>query len=431
MPNPRKLDAGNKNDVIAVMQNTLDGLKANDPKAMEALAASAAPGNQNENRARAIAALSKSIDFVKSEEQPQGQPFHSRDPIAGTIQSYIESRTLPELQAFAEGNPVVWIPAGIKGIFEHFKGKYPFKTATKASDVIIKNQCKIALFGDWGADNDHARNIAKQAMSHNPDYIIHLGDIYYSGSESECQTFLKNWPLKDAAGNSIKGRSFALNGNHEMYSLGRPYFTTVLDAFGQEASYFTLSNDYWQLHGLDSAYLPFSIGAGDADDRLKVQWNWLRERMAIPNKKNIFLSHNQPVSAHLPEFEAAQALMDEARILLADFGSQSIFGWFFGHEHRCAIYNDKALSARFRARLIGNGAIGHHPQTETAPAKDETGAEAHPFVWVNRRSLEDKGVVAMSSFALLNLDGDKIHIDYIDEDGIVGYNEDWTVHSHF
>ena len=176
--------------------------------------------------------------------------------------------------------------------------------------------------------------------------------------------------------------------------------------------------------------MPFSIGGGHADDRLKVQWNWLRERLAVPKKRNIFLSHNQPVSAHLPEFEAAQALMDEARILLEDFGSQSIFSWFFGHEHRCAIYDDSALSARFRARLIGNGAIGHHPQTETAAAKDESGASASRFVWVNKRSLEDKGIVAMSSFALLSIDNDKIHVDYIDEDGYVGYREDWTAHDH-
>lgn len=428
MQDPKKLDAGSKNDVVAALTNALEQLKKNDPKA---LAAMSGAGSQAQNKTAAVDALKKSIAVVKTEDQPEGQAFHSRDPIAGLFQSEMESSVMPELQAFSEGNPVVWIPAGIKGIFEHCNGKYPFKTATRStSEITIGNQCKIALFGDWGADNDHAKNVAQQAMAHKPDYIIHLGDIYYSGSEDECQTFLRNWPLKDIAGAPIKGRSFALNGNHEMYSLGVPYFTTVLNAFGQEASYFTLVNDYWQLHGLDSSYVPFSIGAGQVDDRLKVQWNWLRERLAIPKKRNIFLSHNQPVSAHLPELEAAQALMDEARILLAEFGSESIFGWFFGHEHRCAIYDDTALSARFRARLIGNGAIGHHPQTETAPAKDDSGASASPFVWVNKRSLANKGLVAVSSFALLSINRDKIHIDYIDEDGFVGYSEDWSVDQH-
>jgi len=144
-----------------------------------------------------------------------------------------------------------------------------------------------------------------------------------------------------------------------------------------------------------------------------------------PEKRNIFLSHNQPVSAHLPEFEVAQALMSEARILIEEFGLHSIYGWFFGHEHRCAIYDDNDISAMFRARLIGNGAIGHHPQEETAPAVDETGAHTNPFVWVNKRSLEDKGIVAISSFALLSLDGDSIDVEYIDEDGFVGYRESW------
>ena len=211
-----------------------------------------------------------------------------------------------------------------------------------------------------------------------------------------------------------------------MYSLGRPYFSTVLPAFGQEASYFTLFNDHWQFQGLDTAYEPFSISGGTKDSRLQVQWDWLRDSFRNKGtRRNILLSHNQPVSAHLPELEAAQALMNEARILLEEFNLGTIYGWFFGHEHRCTVYDDNVQSALFRARLIGNGAIGHHPQEETEPAKDDTGAHCAPFVWRNGRSLENKGIVAMSSFALLSLDGEKIEIEYIDEDGFVGYKETW------
>ncbi len=106
--------------------------------------------------------------------------------------------------------------------------------------------------------------------------------------------------------------SFALNGNHEMYSGGRPYFNRVLPSFNQEASYFTLYNDYWQIHGLDTAYVPFSIDGSvptedkagfwkrfeehvkavvtfvdhenfDAkpDARLRAQWEWLEQRYEI------------------------------------------------------------------------------------------------------------------------------------------------------
>jgi len=114
-----------------------------------------------------------------------------------------------------------------------------------------------------------------------------------------------------------------------MYSLGVPYFRQVLTAFGQEASYFTLYNDRWQFQGLDTAYVPFSISGGEADKSLNVQWNWLLESIKDnPDKANIFLSHNQPVSAHLPELEAAQALMNEARTLLSQVVGTSIYALF-------------------------------------------------------------------------------------------------------
>jgi predicted phosphodiesterase len=427
---PQNVNAGSKDYVLKSMSATVQALQSHNPKAMQALdevqGVNGLPAGVEDRRNLVIKELQGSIESSKKEPESECQAFHSREPLTGIIQSNLESSILPELQAYAEGNPIVWIPAGIKGVLEHCLAKYPFKTATAQSMVTIPDKCKIALLADWGADNDHAKNVAQQAMARNPDYMIHLGDIYYSGSESECQTFLRNWPLRGVTGAPLKGKSFALNGNHEMYSLGVPYFQTVLPALGQEASYFTLANERWQLHGLDTAYLPFSINGRNEDSRLLAQWEWLRNSMRVsPQKRNIFLSHNQPVSAHLPEFEAAQPLMDEARTLMQEFGLGSIFGWFFGHEHRCAIYDDKDISAMFRARLIGNGSIGHHPQEETAPAVDETRAHTNPFMWVNKRSLEDKGVVAISSFALLSLDGDTIEVEYIDEDGFVGYKETW------
>jgi hypothetical protein len=423
-----KSQPSDKQFVVQSMHQTLHALEHREPLAMAALSdAKLNPEvSLEERRDFVIKKLEEAINDVNKDPEPEDHPFHSRVDVAGIIQSSLEADIIPQLQAFSEGNPVVWIPAGIKGILEHFNGKYPFQTATSVSRIEFPNKCKIALLGDWGADNDHAKNVAHQAMLRAPDYMIHLGDIYYSGSESECQTFLKNWPMKDGSGKPKQGSSFALNGNHEMYSLGKPYFSLVLPAFGQEASYFTLFNDYWQFQGLDTAYVPFSIDGGNVDARLQAQWNWLLESVnSNPTKRNILLSHNQPVSAHLPEIQAAQTLMDEARKLLAETSLGTIYGWFFGHEHRCAIYRDDVQSALFRARLIGNGAIGHHPQTEVVPARDETGAECSPFTWVNRRSLEDRGIVAISSFALLTVDGERIDIEYIDEDGVVGYKETW------
>jgi len=49
------------------------------------------------------------------------------------------------------------------------------------------------------------------------DYIVHLGDVYYAGTElapppgEEMQHFLQMWPAMPP------GRSFTLNSNREMY----------------------------------------------------------------------------------------------------------------------------------------------------------------------------------------------------------------------
>ena len=201
-----------KDYVVQSMRLTLKALRDKDPRAIAALN-EAEPDSRMTIEARRLFVIDKLQEAIKEtdeESQPEGQSFHSRVPIAGIIQSNLEADIIPELQAFSEGKPIVWIPAGIKGILEHFNGKYPFQAASAKSRISIPNQCKIALLADWGADNDHAKNVAKQAMARNPDYMIHLGDIYYSGNEGECKTFLRNWPLTGFGRNTNEGPQLRL-----------------------------------------------------------------------------------------------------------------------------------------------------------------------------------------------------------------------------
>ena len=425
-----------REDVVSEMQNTLAKLKASDPETLKQLgsdpSSTLAGMAPEERRQTAIRVITDSIHDAEKEPDTKGHQYHSRDPLTGIIQSKMgEDSVLPELQATGQGNPVVWIPAGIRGILEHCREKYPFQKASPASRIEIPDQCKVALLSDWGAPNIHAERLGELAIAKGADYIIHMGDIYFSGTDSECQTFLDRWPLRGSDNQPLKGRSFALNGNHEMYSLGGPFFRLVLKAFGQEASYFTLFNKRWQFQALDTAYLPFSISGGTEDARLKVQGTWLEESIENnPDKRNIFLTHNQPVSAHLPEFQVAQPLMTEARQLLEKLGGLSIYAWFFGHEHRCTIYRDDDVGTLFRARLIGNGAIAHHPQEETSSDKDETHTACTPFLKVNSRALDEDNEVAVSTFALLTLNGPDIHVDYIDEDDRIFHSEDWNAEKH-
>src|SRR5207247_823473 len=84
--------------------------------------------------------------------------------------------------------------------------------------------------------------------------LLHLGDVYYSGTPAEIQErFLDEWPKRTDA------ISRALNSNHEMYSGGYAYFDMTLPRFTQPSSYFAFCNDHWLLIGLDTGYVDHDL----------------------------------------------------------------------------------------------------------------------------------------------------------------------------
>ncbi len=294
--------------------------------------------------------------------------------------------------------------------------------------IRLPPNAKIALLADWGGDNPAARHIAAVVKRQNPTLAIHLGDIYYGGVRSECETFLQLWPLQTNSQHPEigipPGTSFALNGNHEMYSGGGSYFSIVLKAFGQPQPFFCLENDHWRLIGLDTAYADGRLNPDDPNDPIKTQWKWLIEALKDSGpKKNILLTHHQPVSAHTAEFHDSEGLRKDAEELLATegIGKDAIFGWFFGHEHRCAIYKDTETC--FNARLIGNGCIPHEVQTEKAADPGCT-----PIEYVNRRQDKCNSGAAVSMCVMLTFSDPtaEILIEYIDEDFEAWGTEVWN-----
>ncbi|MGH2507387.1 MAG: hypothetical protein ACRDHZ_08280, partial [Ktedonobacteraceae bacterium] len=98
----------------------------------------------------------------------------------------------------------------------------------------------------------------------------------------------------------------------------------------------------------------------------------------------------------------------------------AIFGWFFGHEHRCALYRDPATP--FNARLIGNGCIPHQVQTEK-----EADPGCTPVDYFNKRQNAPNSGAAVSTFANLIFQepSPQLLIEYIDEDFEVWGSEEW------
>jgi|SRR5579872_65945 len=387
-------------------------------------------------------------DTAASEPSHGDVDYVSRFDLVGLYQAILAKvfNRIPALQGYGDANPiwvVTLIEEGIYRLGGFFKNIYTDVHGQKESllqsilkewksfrfekapypqgtpqPIQLPSNATVALLADWGGDNPAARHIASVAKKQNPNIAIHLGDIYYGGIESECQAFLQLWPLQTNIQHpSIgvpPGSSFALNGNHEMYSGGESYFNIVLKAFGQPQPFFCLENKYWRLIGLDTAYNGGRLLPNGANDPISAQWNWLIEILKKNDgKRNILLTHHQPVSAHAAEFDDSKPLRQDITALLATEGisSDAIFGWFFGHEHRCAIYKDSATD--FNARLIGNGCIPHQVQSEHAADPGCT-----PFESVNRRQTDPRSGAATSMFAVLSFSdtSPELVIQYMDED---------------
>jgi len=392
----------------------------------------------------------------------QNEPYHkdkhyvSRFDGLGLFQSALSKvfANVPNLQGYGDWNPL-WVITEIEVFVQKLKTfleyihedetgkKQPVWSAIVsellrlktlddrapyppgASDSIqLPEKFKMVLLADWGGDNDAAKKIAAVVRKQAPDFIIHLGDIYYGGTKFECDRFLDMWPMRvnmqDPNSALRPEGSFALNGNHEMYSGGEYYFNTVLPAFEQPQPFFCLENTNWRIIGLDTAYNGGRLKPLSPTDPLTTQWNWLIQTLRTGGKKVIFLTHHQPVSAHQAEWNDSKPLREDITELLQmdGIGNDAIFGWFFGHEHRCALYRDSAL--QFNARLIGNGCIPHEVQKEKAA---DPGCNEVDFF--NRKATAPGTNTAVSSFAKLSFAGTELLIEYVDETFAIWGEELW------
>jgi hypothetical protein len=442
---------GQKSSVVRVLDVVAGRLESSHVETIAHLNNAFHPASEEELdaiRVKVAADLRNAIKTVRNERHAKDDAFESHDQHASLAQSTLNEQlsTLEvthtgvgdDIDAFfnkyGTGDLGGWIPVFLKIVAEKVhlqkKSEFPYVDPNDPDALIttLDDRCRLILMADWGANNDHAANIRdliKQEVKETtvPVYVVHLGDIYYSGMRSECLTFLRNWPLRDESG-PLKGRSFSLNGNHEMYSGGDGYFNVVVPQLGQKASYFVLRSPKWDFYGLDTAYVGGCFHSPE-DARLETQWKWLQNQMDGANdRKHVFLTHYQPCSANLPEHEAGKVLRDQVAELQSG-GVRPIEGWFFGHQHKCYIYEDRRLP--YRARLIGHGSFPHDIQKEKFPDNDQSGNPLMAFAQLNYRGYE--GGLAYSGYVSIDVTNDLLSVRYIDEDGGLFHEEGWLSHS--
>ncbi len=288
----------------------------------------------------------------------------------------------------------------------------PYIRYTDIGDFVVpapKPALRVALISDWGTGTETARQVAALAALQNPDFVIHLGDIYYAGTTEECQTHFLT-PLRAAMPATPV---FTLCGNHDVYSGGTGYYG-LLTMLGQPASYFCLRSpdSSWQILAADTGLHdrdPFDE-AGALTRLEPAEELWLADKLRGFPGRTVLLSHHQPFSA-FAQIGPASPRNPCNPNLMASYARLAAAGridaWFWGHEHRLRLYAPyRGIAA---GRNIGYGAVpvaaSSYPLTPLAGLPD-------PPSLASQIQLDVVDGADTHGFVLLDLGGGAIEASY-------------------
>jgi hypothetical protein len=200
---------------VVTLRTLLDDRRLESPSAFES-------EDHSEGRRRFALALNK----LRHETQAAGSAdvlVAAQDRDTSMLQSRItELRRLGDplpsggLEAkFGEGIAGGDIWGWVSSVFNHVSETswHEILRPASATPGKIADNARVAVLGDWGT-NLYGAPVSTTSIARRGGYelLLHLGDVYYSGTASEMEErFLRVWPT------SAGRLSRALNGNHEMY----------------------------------------------------------------------------------------------------------------------------------------------------------------------------------------------------------------------
>jgi hypothetical protein len=284
----------------------------------------------------------------------------------------------------------------------------------------MKDDVTIALVADWATGTPSARAILEQVATFQPDIVIHLGDVYFSGLPDEVRAHF--FDVFTAVFGPRRPRVLSLAGNHDRYSGGRGYLE-LLAGLEQPASYFCLQNSYFQILAMDTGLHDRNPARRRANvtelEATELAWHLDKIERFGGSRATILLSHHQLFSsAGIGRSPGGDLLAVNPRL---HEGLSSVLGqvacWFWGHEHNLAIFGPYAGLAR--GRCIGSGAVpilvGQHPYTP-APGLILPDGEAEPPAPIPGTRLGDNGTIFNHAFAVLRLEGPRATASYYQSD---------------
>ena len=332
-------------------------------------------------------------------------------------------------------------PLWAKALLEFDKGETvtPYRHYESIDDFVLPleatldpaqratDSLKVAFVADWATGTRLAKNVMRCIGEQRPDVVIHLGDVYYSGTKDEMRdhflTIVREYLPAET-------QVFNLAGNHDLYAGGEGYYW-LLDELGQPASYFCLRNDHWQILAIGA---PPEIGAPMAS-QYKVppidpkEAEWHRHKIdTADGRKTIMLSHYQLFTASGNIARTPENLpMAVNPVLHDEFGTHlgEIDAWLWGHEHNLAAF-DPYIGLE-RGRCIGSGAMPvallWNPYDPLDNLALPDGVDGPPIMSPDCR-LGDDGDHYHHAFAIIEMNDDAGSMVYYQVPGVDGDAEE-------
>ncbi|MCI0669550.1 MAG: metallophosphoesterase [Myxococcaceae bacterium] len=344
--------------------------------------------------------------------------FHGRVEEAELLQSELRFLTCDPL----------WAETWLEYERTHLRHAERFyRRHTSLDDFILPElpeKATVALLADWGTGMPDAQALLEQVAAFRPDVIVHLGDIYYSGTPHEVRAHFLT-PFSRVFG-THPPRVYSLAGNHDRYSGGEGY-RQLLEALGQPASYFCLRNRFWQLLAVDTGFhdAPNPRELAATLTRLEdseVAWVLDKVRRAdegLPpgagRRGTVLLSHHQLFTFAGVGHDARKRPLAVNPNLHAQLGPAlpDVALWLWGHEHNVLVFEPYA--GLQRGRCIGAGAVPNLVNAqlnETRAGLLPPPGESRPPRRVPGTRLGNDGVVDNHAYAILTLEGPRLTARY-------------------
>ncbi|SFZ89541.1 Calcineurin-like phosphoesterase [Flaviramulus basaltis] len=304
----------------------------------------------------------------------------------GILDGYVaEDGTLYVLSKFCQLDPM-WSAVLVYYAFyklfpkkvHHFTTEPSKKEASnpKTKQPKTKDTITIAVLGDWGTgvwkdghqEKCPAELVIDGIASLNPDYVIHLGDVYYAGTSKEERKHLLGL-LKG----KLTGELYTMNSNHEMYDGANGLYDIALksDDFAAQGgrTYFSIDLGDWILVGLDSAYFDDSflyMNGSLYKNKVKNEQIEFLKGIAAQNKSILLMTHHNGIGIKDHKFNLNNKLWNQVTEALGTTNKNGTLTphlpdvWYWGHVHNGLVYNTEALKS-VSGLTIPNTAQGKTP----------------------------------------------------------------------